>query len=406
MKDFKGLVKISDVQNAFDEIVGNINDMVDTYNASAKVLNIDYTKGSAELGASGYTLSVGGLKRIIQTYQGCSVGCKAFKIDANHCKVTAGFVFADNTVYRANEQDMTGSGNILYFDVDNKRYSFGTGATTSVQDVTVPKITNSTSWGNIWATSDSSIAWQVPSMIPSGTAGVYKGWTASAKLEGYGKQWQWVWNFPSNSSGHVKFGVVDAFGVEPFSMGVLSGSYSGFKTSRDSNNNLWCEFDFTNANGIKIYGIFNKRSAYVEPFYSFFGMQLSNVKTTIITGGDTDAGRLVKICDLNWNRDTRQLTTINKVMSESSNRSITIQAKGLPFKSNNGFTGGGAFCWATDGEYDGEVRLFGNQISYMQNRGGSSLRYFTIPTYLYIPKGVTNPLSGKLINTYAAKYKG
>lgn len=405
MKDFKGLVKISDVQNAFDEIVGNINDMVDTYNASAKVLDIDYTKGSAELGASGYTLSVGGLKRIIQTYQGCSVGCKPFKIDANHCKVTAGFVFADNTVYRADEQDMTGSGNILYFDVDNKRYSFGAGATTSVQSVTIPKITNSTSWGNIWATSDSSVAWQVPSMIPSGTTGVYKGWTASAKLEGYGKQWQWVWNFPSASSGHVKFGAIDAFGIEPFSMGTLSGSLSNFKTSRDSNNNLWCEFDFVNANGIRIYGTFNKRGAYVEPFYSFFGMQLTDVKTTIITDGDADVGRLVKICDLNWNRDTRQLATINKVMSESSNRSITIQGRGLPFVSNNGFTGGGAFCWATDGQYDGEVKLFGNQISYMQNRGGSSLRYFTIPTYLYIPKGVANPLTGKLMNTYTAKYK-
>lgn len=405
MKDFKGLVKISDVQNAFDEIVGNINDMVETYNTSAKVLDIDYTKGSAELGASGYTLSVGGLKRIIQTYQGCSVGCKPFKIDANHCKVTAGFVFADNTVYRADEQDMTGSGNILYFDVDNKRYSFGAGATTSVQSVTIPEITNSTSWGNIWATSDSSIAWQVPSMTPSGTTGVYKGWTASAKLEGYGKQWQWVWNFPSASSGHVKFGAIDAFGIEPFSMSTLSGSLSNFKTSRDSNNNLRCEFDFANANGIRIYGTFNKRGAYVEPFYSFFGMQLTDVKTTIITDGDADAGRLVKICDLNWNRDTRQLATINKVMSESSNRSITIQSRGLPFVSNNGFTGGGAFCWATDGQYDGEVKLFGNQISYMQNRGGSSLRYFTIPTYLYIPKGVANPLTGKLMNTYIAKYK-
>lgn len=405
MKDFKGLVKISDVQNAFDEIVGNINNMIDTYNASAKVLDIDYTKGSVELGASGYTLSVGGLKRIIQTYQGCSVGCKPFKIDANHCKVTAGFVFADNTVYRADEQDMTGSGNILYFDVDNKRYSFGAGATTSVQSVTVPKITNSTSWGNIWATSDSSVAWQVPSMIPSGTASVYKGWTVSAKLEGYGKQWQWVWNFPSTSSGHVKFGVIDTFGIEPFSMGTLSGSLSNFKTSRDSNNNLWCEFDFTNANGIRIYGTFNKRGAYVEPFYSFFGMQLTDVKTTIITDGDADAGRLVKICDLNWNRDTKQLATINKAMSESLSRNITIQGKGLPFVSNNGFTGGGAFCWATDGQYDGEVKLFGNQISYMQNRGGNSLRYFTIPTYLYIPKGVANPLAGKLMNTYTAKYK-
>lgn len=406
MKDFKGLVKISDVQNAFDEIVDSINNMIDIYNASAKVLDIDYTKGSSELGASGYTLSVGGLKRIIQTYQGCSVGCKPFKIDANHCKVTAGFVFADSTVYRANEQDMTGSGSILYFDVDNKRYSFGTNATSSSTSITIPTITNSTSWGNIWATSDSTHAWQVPSMIPSDKAGVYKGWTASAKLEGYGKQWQWVWNFPSTSSGHVKFGVIDAFALEGFSADTISGSLSGLKTSRDSNNNLWCEFDFTNATGIKLYGTFNKRGASIEPFYSFFGMQLTDVKTTTITDGDKDAGRLVKICDLNWNRDTKQLATINKVMSESSSRSITIQAQGLPFTANNGFAGGGAFCWATDGNYDGEVKLFDNQISYMQNRGGSSLRYFTVPTYLYVPKGVTNPLTGKLMNTYTAKYKG
>ena len=125
MKDFKGLVKISDVQNSFNEVVSSINNIVDTYNASAQVLDIDYTKGSSDLGASGYTLSVGGLKRIIEIYQGCAIGCKPFKIDNNHCKVTAGYVFADNKVYRTYEQDMTGSGSTLYYDLDNKRYKIG-----------------------------------------------------------------------------------------------------------------------------------------------------------------------------------------------------------------------------------------------------------------------------------------
>ena len=411
MKDFKGLVKISDVQNAFNEIVDSMNDMIDTYNASAKVLDIDYTKGSSELGTSGYTLSVGGLKRIIQTYQGCSVGCKPFKVSSSQCKITAGYVFANNTVYRANEQLLSGSGNILYYDIDNRRFTFGSNATSSTTSITIPSIRNSVSWGNIWATSDNSIAWQVPSLLSSGnTTMPYKGWSASAKLEGYNKEWKWVWNFPSTTSCHVKCGFLDSFAVSsanPWYFGTIGGSITNTKWTRDSSSSLlYLEADLVDVQGINIHGTFKKRSAYVEPFLGIFGMQLTNAKTTVITEGDTNVGRLVKVCDLNWNRDTKQLATINKAMTESSNRSITIQSKGLPFKANNGFTGGGAFCWATDGEYDGQVTLFGNQISYMSNIGSSRLHYFTIPTYLYIPKGVTNPLSGTIMNTYAAKYKG
>lgn len=411
MKDFKGLVKISDVQNAFDEIVNNINDMVDTYNSSAKVLDIDYTKGSAELGASGYTLSVGGLKRIIQTYQGCSVGCKPFKIDSNHCKVTSGFVFANNTVYRAEEQDMTGSGNVLYYDVTNRRFSFGAGATSSTQSVTIPAIRNSVSWGNIWATSDSSTAWQVPSLISSGnTTMPYIGWSASAKLTGYGNQWRWVWNFPATTSCHIHVGFLDAFAytsANPWSFNVLSGSYSNAKWTRDSSTSLlYLDIDISNASGIQIYGTFNKRSAYIEPFLGVFGMQLSNVTSTVITGGDSDAGQLVKICDLNWQRDGKQLATINKTISESSSRSITIQPKGLYFNQSDGFSGGGAFCWATDKEDNVHTYLFGQDLGYFNSTGKSKRRYWTIPTYLYIPKNISNPFSAEVMNTYTPIYKG
>lgn len=404
MKDFKGLVKISDVQNAFDEIVDSINNIIDTYNASAKVLDIDYTKGSSELGASGYTLSVGGLKRIIQTYQGCSVGCKPFKVSTSQCKITAGYVFANNTVYRANEQVLNGSGDVLYYDVTNRRFSFGKNATSSTQTITVPTITNSVSWGNIFASSNSGTAWKAANLTPN--ANVPWGYQNAWMTPNQNTDWYWQWNFLSPVTGHVKCRM---FFFNYTGKSYVKASANGIKNSKTTDLGNGCiewEFDIENSSYLKYYGHVMGGSWGLAPFLVIAGAQLSNATTTVTIGGDSDAGQLVKICDLNWNRDTKQLATINKAMTESSSRSITIQGKSLPFKANNGYTGNGAFCWATDGEYDGEVRLFGNQISYMSNIGSSRLHYFTIPTYLYIPKGVTNPLSGTIMNTYSAKYKG
>lgn len=401
MKDFKGLVKISDVQNAFDEITGSINNMIDAYNASAKVLDIDYTKGSEELGASGYTLSVGGLKQVINTYQGCSVGCKAFKIDENHCKVTTGYVFADNKVYRVKEQDLTGSGTILYYDIDNDKLTFGAGATTSIQSITIPKITNNNSWGTISANYNSDRAWQGTVTEKSGTAIPYGGW-GSGSINTNAATLTWQWKFPVTvSSARVKLNLYLAFfSGKEWAVNTIGGSIANITQTDAGDGSRWVEFDITNSSGIKltvnqVYGSFLVLGA----------TQLINPKSIVTIGGDTSVGRLVKICDLNWNRESKQLATINKTMSESSSRAITINAKNIPFVNNGGYTGENAFCWATDGQYDGEVNLFGNQISYMQNRGGSSLRYFTIPTYLYIPKNVTNPFTAKIMNTYTAKFK-
>ena len=61
-KDFKGQVKISDVQKAFDNLVDRINNSIDTYNESSYVTDINYNDVSEELAPLNYTLSVGGLK--------------------------------------------------------------------------------------------------------------------------------------------------------------------------------------------------------------------------------------------------------------------------------------------------------------------------------------------------------
>lgn len=400
MKNFKGLVKISDVQNAFDELTTSINNMIDSYNYSAKVLDIDYTKGSKELASSGYSLSVGGLKKIINTYQGCTVGCKAFKIDANHCKVTAGYVFANNKVYRVKEQDLTGSGSILYYDLDNDKLTFGSGATSSIQDITIPQITNNTSWGNIWATYNSDRAWQATKTELSGTAIPYGGWI-SGSINTNAMDWTWAWDFPQEiSSAHVKFNVYKAFFANSFTTTVIGGAISNYDVTDAGDGTVWVECNITNARGIRV-----TASQSYGSFCVIGAFQLLTPKAVIITGGDENVGQLIKVCDLNWNRESKQLATINKTMSESSNRSITIQPRSIGVGQNEGYLGTGAFCWATDGVYDGEVTIFGSQISSTYNPYGNRLRYFTIPTYLFIPKNVSNPLSGRLMNTYYPNYK-
>ena len=81
IKDFRGQVKVSDVQNAFDEIVNRINSKVDVYNSFFDLQDYDLTKGSPLLGASGYTLSVGGLKSVLNSYANTVIGCRTWKID-------------------------------------------------------------------------------------------------------------------------------------------------------------------------------------------------------------------------------------------------------------------------------------------------------------------------------------
>ena len=71
VKQFKGEVKISDVQTEFDTLVNRINKMVDAYNGTNQVItNIDYTKGGSNLAPSGYTLTVGGIKQALKSLDG------------------------------------------------------------------------------------------------------------------------------------------------------------------------------------------------------------------------------------------------------------------------------------------------------------------------------------------------
>lgn len=126
---FKGQVKISDVQEAFDEIVNATNAIVSIYNSSKAIEDIDYTKGSAVLAPSGYTLTVGGLKQALALADGCVVGAKPILLSKQQIKMTTGILISDAGVYRLPDAILdkpSGSRSklTLYYDIFNKTYTW------------------------------------------------------------------------------------------------------------------------------------------------------------------------------------------------------------------------------------------------------------------------------------------
>lgn len=108
INDFRGQVKVADVQAAFDEIVGRINAIIDNYNGAQELENIDYTKGSPKLAAAGYTLTVGGLKSILNAYSDCIIGAKAYKVSDGEVLLSDGIYIHYGRPYRINSQIVQG----------------------------------------------------------------------------------------------------------------------------------------------------------------------------------------------------------------------------------------------------------------------------------------------------------
>ena len=98
-KDFKGQVKISEVKECLDTLVAGVNKQIDLYNTSDYVQDIDYNIGAPDLAPLNYTLSVGGLKKFLNAYNGCVIGCKAFNIGGQYV-VTDGIMFLQDGCHR------------------------------------------------------------------------------------------------------------------------------------------------------------------------------------------------------------------------------------------------------------------------------------------------------------------
>lgn len=127
-KVFKGQVKVQDVKDEFERLVNNINTVIDQYNESLDAISSDlYGEGSSNLAAPGYTLTIGGLKVLMNAYRGCTVGSKVYKVNDTTAVITRGIYFSEDgeSVINLPQSSVTINKNTryVYYDKVNNYYT-------------------------------------------------------------------------------------------------------------------------------------------------------------------------------------------------------------------------------------------------------------------------------------------
>lgn len=140
---FKGQVKVEDVQNEFTFLVDSINELIKKYNLALESLNIKIDKGANTLSPEGYSLSVGGLKSVINAYNGYVLGCKVFRIDGSYF-CTAGIKFKDGHVIKLPQGQITGdtSKKFVKYNTSTGLYTFSSNNTEDETTIFVKGVNN------------------------------------------------------------------------------------------------------------------------------------------------------------------------------------------------------------------------------------------------------------------------
>lgn len=68
VKNFSGVVHIADIQEEFDRLLKGLATLQGKMNELENVSDLDFTKGKPSLSAKDFTLTLGGLKKILQVY--------------------------------------------------------------------------------------------------------------------------------------------------------------------------------------------------------------------------------------------------------------------------------------------------------------------------------------------------
>ena len=406
IKDFMGQVKVADVQAAFDEIIDRINKQVDIYNDTAGYGDIDYTKGSPKLSNAGYTLSIGGLKSVIDAYNGTLIGCKVYKLSDTAVLVSDGLYFKDGNVYRINSRVVSGQSDWdlsdLYYDIDNDTVMFKDGTTSGIVEVQTgwsqPTITSNTSCGVFTATYSSQNAYKITTSEgytyqDTGTREIVGG---SANI---------AWQFPksikiSNISLNATNTVIPQTGN--FILNIYADSeriYSGALSD--------VNLQLSNIETASL--TFN-----IEFAGTAFGINY-NIKNLVVTGNTnsyaietggvvTPSDNIIKISHLNWESGDLILNSIEGFQIEG-NKGVSLTSQNR-FISNKGVGGWETLNTENSGKFVAYLSPLRNANSSMNGTttfmgihltGASSSNnnverhhYVSAPiSLIYIPKGAT-----------------
>lgn len=423
-KNFKGQVKISDVQECFDDLTNRINSLIDKYNASSYVTDINYNNVSPELAPVNYTLSVGGLKKILDAYDGCVLGTKVFRVSNNLC-ITDGLLIRRNGCIHLPSAIIPKQGKYLFYSPSLRQYKYPGNYVYQTTDWIQPSITSNESWGSISANAiwvdnaGTTIGWSIipsdaPQTQPFNVTSSY-GYGALGGATGVVNRFQINigWEFPQNlllTNASFRVGYVTVAG---------SSGYTCTTSIRNSASGQWEQIhtihlgakDITDiniplenqasVNAIKINIVFDlDRSATFSASVSNLLLQGKIIKKTLVGGTESGANDWIQICKLNYNRDVSMSNTFEFTAGKIQNYSITSQSKNVYLNTTEtvNTTNGPQFVAGTSGSARGSWKataatLFGIEVTRAtQPSEGDSGSYF-IFNKLLLPKGIGNPYS-------------
>ena len=418
VKNFSGQVKIEDVQKEFDKLVQRVNKMVTNYNSASLIKDHDYSVAGTTLAPSGYTLTVGGLKQVLENYDGCVFGCVPFKIGSSQLKVTDGILITQDQCFKISGQTLNGQGDTLYYDPANNKLTYGTTTTTQWTDWVQPTINSNTTWGQFSCTFSSGNAYKATKSsdisLGAGCQLVDAGSPEAAYKENISGAL--TWKFKQN----IRLNQITFYNYAMPVMGAATGldivvtDLSGniINTPQtptgmyDWGTNEWT-VDGNNqvVSGIKIKMTMRGRTS----------ARIMMIGTLVVKGqygkqvtstGDTED--LYKICDLNWNRDSvliadypniqnedfsnsYKITTVKREISESQyNTLISNNGEGADTSSAPKFVWGNEMT-QHEGQPTAYTRLFGTNVAQNYQNGHSRRMWWAAPSFLFVPKGIGNP---------------
>lgn len=426
-KNFKGQVKISDVKECFDDLTNRINSLIDKYNASSYVTDINYNNVSPELAPINYTLSVGGLKKILDAYDGCVLGTKVFRVSNNLC-ITDGLLIRRNGCIHLPSVIIPKQGRYLFYSPSLRQYKCPDSYVYRTTDWTQPSITSNESWGSISANaiwvndSGTTVDWNsipsnAPQTKPFNVTSSY-GYGALGKTSvqrGIINKYQINinWEFPqvlllTNVS--FKVGYVSTAGTSGYTCTTsirdsesgqwkqINSTHIGAKDIKDINIPLENQ---TSINAMKINIVFDlNTNASFNANVSNLLLQGKIMKKTIPGGTESGADDWIQICKLNYNRDVSMSNTFEFTAGNVQNYRITSQSKNVYLNTTEtvNTTNGPQFVAGTSGSARGSWKataatLFGIEVTRATQPSKSNSGSYFIFNKLLLPKGIGNPYS-------------
>lgn len=406
VKNFKGKVHISDVQEEFDALVGGVNEIIDAYNSADFIQDIDYSDVSPDIGAYGYTLSVGALKKILSTYDGCVLGAHVFDNNDGTYTVTNGLYLSANGgiplpsgVVNAEDGKST-----LYYDTVQKVYKFGTKGN-SYTTFSIPALTSNTSWGVCSATVNNTNAYL-------------------AFDQNSGTSWD-IPNTELGSSSRLSFTF-----SKPMKISQITVTINQIHNSQD----LW-NGDFYHIERINIYtsdGVLLGSETYDRATGGVISRQLNTDGNTVINGiyldvfpfnttyqyqskgrvvdvslvgqiknenptGESDPENLIKIRKINGDRNMAISDSEEFIAEKVGDSHILCGAWGgdvestqYPNPNISQFVSAVTPNYTTTG--NPHLLLFGQDVGFSAPTGGNHTSFTLIPR-LFLPKGCANPFT-------------